>query len=108
MKKLIALTLSLIILVSLIPATFAGAGPGFQIKKYTLRVGESTLLDYSPESGNVTSMQWISSNPSVGTIDKNGKFTALNAGTTEITVKYTKVYPEVPECGIIADVQNRG
>ncbi len=39
--------------------------------------------------GNIISaiFTWVSSNPTVGTIDATGKFTALSAGTTTITAK---------------------
>ncbi|MGB8217874.1 MAG: Ig-like domain-containing protein [Candidatus Methanoperedens sp.] len=44
----------------------------------------ATALD---QLGNIISaiFSWVSSNPTVGTIDSTGKFTALSAGTTTIT-----------------------
>ena len=56
--------------------------------KYALTVGQSKTLAAltSPESAakNVT---WYSSNNKVATVDKNGKVTAVKAGTATITAK---------------------
>lgn len=56
--------------------------------KYALTVGQSKTLvaSTSPESAakNVT---WYSSNNKVATVSKNGKVTAVKAGTTTITAK---------------------
>ena len=56
--------------------------------KYTLTVGQSKtfVASTSPESAakNVT---WYSSNNKVATVSKNGKVTAVKAGTTTITAK---------------------
>ena len=40
----------------------------------------------SPSNASNTKYSWTSSNPSVATIDKNGKITAIKKGTTTITV----------------------
>ena len=58
--------------------------------KYTLTVGQSKtfVASTSPESAakNVT---WYSSNNKVATVSKNGKVTAVKAGTATITAKTT-------------------
>ena len=40
----------------------------------------------SPESGSVRTTRWESSNPSVATVDQNGKVTSVSTGTATITV----------------------
>ena len=54
-----------------------------------LAVGESKVLTatVTPENADDLSLTWTSSDPSVATVDKSGKVTAVAAGETTITVK---------------------
>ena len=56
----------------------------------TLNIGESSIVSYSiiDTQKEVTS-DFISSNPLIATVDKNGKVTAISPGTTTIVVHYT-------------------
>ena len=56
--------------------------------KYALTVGQSKTLaaSTSPESA-VKNVTWYSSNSKVVTVNKNGKVTAVKAGTATITAK---------------------
>ena len=56
--------------------------------KYTLTVGQSKTLaaSTSPESA-AKNVIWYSSNSKAATVDKNGKVTAVKAGTATITAK---------------------
>lgn len=56
--------------------------------KYSLEVGQSKTLVAvtSPESA-VKSVTWYSSNNKIATVSKNGKVTAVKAGTVTITAK---------------------
>lgn len=56
--------------------------------KYALEVGQSKTLVAvtSPESA-VKSVTWYSSNNKIATVSKNGKVTAVKAGTVTITAK---------------------
>ena len=58
--------------------------------KYALEVGQSKTLVAvtSPESA-VKSVTWYSSNNKIATVSKNGKVTAVKAGTVTITAKTT-------------------
>lgn len=51
--------------------------------------GEEYQLTASiyPNTANNKELRWSSSEPSVATIDKNGKIKALRKGTTTITVE---------------------
>ena len=57
----------------------------------TLLKGESCLLRaiISPENATNTTVTWSSSNPSVATVDGTGKVTAIEGGTTTVTVTTT-------------------
>lgn len=58
-----------------------------------LTVGNSTTLLATAIYSNGTSdhsVTWLSSNPSVATVDSNGKITALSAGTTKITAQASR------------------
>ena len=57
----------------------------------TLLKGESCLLRaiISPENATGTSVTWNSSNPSVATVDGTGKVTAIEGGTTTVTITTT-------------------
>lgn len=52
-----------------------------------LYTGESLELNVtvSPDDTSDKTLQWSSSNPSVATVDQNGKITALKAGSVKIT-----------------------
>lgn len=58
-----------------------------------LTVGNTKTLLATAIYSNGTSdhsVTWLSSNPSVATVDSNGKITALSAGTTEITAQASR------------------
>ncbi|MBP3435683.1 MAG: Ig-like domain-containing protein [Clostridia bacterium] len=57
--------------------------------KVDLEVGDTVTLPFtaSPEGATFNRIEWSSSNEAVATVDKNGKITALSAGTTTITAK---------------------
>lgn len=56
-----------------------------------LEKGKQALLTATIQPTNATNkdMTWKTSNKSVATVDDNGKVTAVNTGTTDITVKTT-------------------
>ena len=72
-----------------------------------IKRGETLVLSYTVEPEGVSCGQavWISSDPSVATVDQSGKVVAVSTGTAEITVTVdTKsdiclitVYPVMPE-----------
>ena len=47
---------------------------------------ESLTLVFTPANPDVTDVTWTSDNPSVATVDENGKVTAVGLGTATITV----------------------
>ena len=55
-------------------------------------VGVKVILKATvlPDNADNKTVTWISSNPSVASVDKNGEVTALKAGTTTITAKAGK------------------
>lgn len=58
-----------------------------------LTIGNTTTLLATAIYSNGTSdhsVTWLSSNPSVATVDPNGKITALSAGTTKITAQASR------------------
>jgi len=61
-----------------------------QINKGTsaLRVGETDTLQVTKTPAEIQ-VNWTSSDPSVATVDDNGKVTAIKAGTASITAKAT-------------------
>ncbi len=62
-----------------------------QNEKEYLFVGDSTALisEVLPEDTNDKTLEWISSDETVATVDENGVITAISAGTAEITAKST-------------------
>lgn len=59
----------------------------------TLHVGQSHTLKYKTDipQQELSSIVWESSNPSVASIDSNGRIRALQAGETIMTVKYNDI-----------------
>lgn len=95
-KKLLSVVLSLMtILVGLTSCSgdddVAVTGIKLDKSELTLLKGESGLLTakVSPENATNTTVTWNSSNPAVATVDGTGKVTAIEGGTTTITVTST-------------------
>lgn len=67
-----------------------------------IKRGETLVLSYTVEPEGVSCGQavWISSDPSVATVDQSGNVTAVSTGTAEITVT---VDTESDVCRIIVD-----
>jgi len=61
-------------------------------KNFTLKKGDNKQLQYqaTPESNSETPV-WVSSDPSVATVDATGLVTAVKKGTAQISVKAKKV-----------------
>lgn len=57
----------------------------------TLKKGNSTDLSYTPNPSNasIESVRWVSNNPSIASVNDNGKVTALNSGEAEISCYVT-------------------
>ncbi len=57
-----------------------------------IEIGASYSISYSliPINANTNKMEWTSSNPSVATVDRNGKVTGKKSGTTTITASIPK------------------
>lgn len=60
----------------------------FEKDKETMYVGGSKVLDsyFSPADAEIITLTYKSSNPSVATVDRNGKVIAKKAGTTTISI----------------------
>ena len=66
-------------------------GVELDYENYDMEIGETVKLSASPIPGNFVgaSYSWMSSVPSVATVDNEGKVTALALGTTSIMVETT-------------------
>lgn len=64
---------------------------GVKLNKSTLTItegnSETLVATVTPSKATNKKVTWSSSTPSVATVDANGKVTAINVGTTTITVK---------------------
>lgn len=69
----------------------------------TLDIGGTTTytVTVTPSNASNKTVQWNSSNPSVATVDQNGKVTAIAAGTTNITASATDGSGVVSEARVI-------
>lgn len=85
-KKLIALALSVMLVLTCVPIQ-AQAAIRISAASKTLNVGETTTLRISGTSAKI---KWSSSNKSVATVSQKGKVTARQSGTATIKAKVSK------------------
>lgn len=93
MKKIIAFILSMILVAGIVfpVAAFSTVkvkSITLNTSKISMKVGESYQLKATLAPKNTTQkiLSFVLSNKNIAKVDKNGKITALKAGTTEITV----------------------
>ena len=93
MKKLIAIILSLMLVMSIsLPAVAVSIIKVNSIKlnssKITLKANQTVSLkvEFSPQNTTQKILSYTTSNKNVAVVDKDGKITAIGAGTATITV----------------------
>lgn len=66
----------------------------------TLEVGESITIvaTFEPENATNKTLTWTSSDPSIATVDENGKVTAIEVGTATITAVSKDYNAKQAEC----------
>lgn len=72
-----------------------------------LKAGETFdgfLISYNPTTANNKQVMWQSSNPSIATVDSNGKITAITGGEVKITVTSEENQAIKAEC-IVSVIQ---
>ena len=87
-KTLLSLLLSLVIVLTLVPATQAQAKATLKLNKTSasLKVGKTLTLK-ATRKGTKKKVTWSSNKKSVATVSSSGKVTAKKAGTAVITAK---------------------
>jgi len=88
-KKVLAIILTLVLSISIIPMTSVSAAKKVKLNKTkaTIYVGKTVTLKLK---NNKKKIKWSSSNKKVATVTKNGKVKGKKAGKTTITAKVGK------------------
>lgn len=94
MKKIISLSLALILMFGIFNAAGVSAADVKILASKTIKVGQTADVRLSdPNTGAKLNTLWESSNPSVATVTSDGKVTAVKAGTCIVsTIWNSKVY----------------
>ncbi len=89
--------------------TYAEQESGKKVTSLSMKVGETVDLKFIgvKDYKNYT-LEWVSSNPAVATVDKNGVITAVTDGVTEVTLKVGDgtVYTSTPVRVGVGNVMN--
>ena len=87
-KKIISLTLALVILFSSLGAIAVHAEDIMIIATLSIKVGETKPLRFTDPDGKQTSLKWKSGNPKIATVNDKGYVTGKKAGTCVISTRW--------------------